>query len=160
MSTICVVVADNFRARIFETTSRTGSLNERQTLLYPEARLRVQDVNSDIPSAAFNSSADKNGQSRHHTSGKTDMRQQQSLRFASDIVKQLKRSQENCAFSSLILVAPSKFLGILRQQLDNNLEQSISYELHKELTQLDVDKIRAHLPIVLPIKNFANAVFA
>jgi len=150
MSAICVLVADNCRARIFDAASRTGSLRERQTILWPEARLRAREIGADAPSSSFNSSADHAGQSKHRTGDKSDIKNQQSIQFANDIVRQLKKSQKTHPFSSLILAAPPKFLGTLRQKLDDNLRDCISFELDKELTQLSADEIRNHLPKILP----------
>jgi protein required for attachment to host cells len=150
MSAICVLVADNSRARIFEALSRTDSLRERLTILCPEARLRACELGVDTPSSAFNSSGDITGQSKHRTGDKTDIKQQQSIGFASDIVKQLKQSRITHPFSSWILAAPPRFLGTLRKKLDDNLRDCISYELDKELTHLSAEDIRSHFPKILP----------
>jgi protein required for attachment to host cells len=56
----------------------------------------------------------------------------------------------------LILIAPPKFLGTLRQKLDENLRNCISYEMDKELTNLTADEIRYHLPRVLPISEMSE----
>jgi protein required for attachment to host cells len=150
MSAICVLVADNYRARIFEAESRKGNLRELQTILCPEARLFARELGTDTPSSALNSSANHTGQSRHRTGDKTDNKHQQSVQFASDIVSQLKKLQITHPFSNLILTAPPKFLGTLRKKLDNNLRNCISFELDKELTQLSADEIRDRLPVILP----------
>jgi protein required for attachment to host cells len=150
MSAICVLVADNCRARIFDAVSRTGSLRERQTILWPEARLHSQKIGADSRSSAFNSSADHAGQSKHRTGDKKDIKNQQAIQFANNIVRQLKQSQKTHPFSSLILAAPPKFLGTLRHKLDDNLRGCISFELDKELTHFSADKIRNHLPKILP----------
>ena len=150
MSAICVLVADNYHARIFEAVGHTGSLRERKTILCPEARLRARELGLDTSSSTFNSIGDNTSQSKHRTKDKMDIKQQQSIRFASDIVKQLQQSRKTNPFSSLILTAPPSFLGTLRKKLDGNLRDCISYELDKKLTHLSADDIRHHLPKILP----------
>jgi protein required for attachment to host cells len=151
MSTICVLVADSNCARIFEAESRKGSLLEQQTIVYPEARLPARELGADAPSSAFNSGGNYAGQSKHRIGNKTDIKKQQSLEFARDIVKQLKKTRMSHPFYSLVLIVPPKFLGTLRQELGDNLRNCISYELDKELTHMSAEEIRHHLPTILPL---------
>jgi protein required for attachment to host cells len=150
MSFICVLVADNCRARIFDVASLTGSLIERKTILWLEASLRAREIDDDSPISAFNSSADNVGQRKHRTGDESGIKNQESILFANDIVKKLSQSQKTNPFCSLILAAPPKFLGTLKQKLDDNLRDCISFELDKELTQLSADEIRDHLTKILP----------
>jgi protein required for attachment to host cells len=52
--------------------------------------------------------------------------------------------------SSLVLVAPAAFLGVLRNRLEATTLESVVLELNKDIVHLDARAIRARLPEFLP----------
>lgn len=148
MHTSWILVADETRGRIFCAESRKGSINELEVLVHPEAKLSNQNLVSD---ASGLNRGGKHGDGQHRLDEKSDLAQHHASQFAKDIVHRLHKARCEKKFSNLVIVSAPKFLGTLRKEINNGLKQHISYELDKDLTKLNADEIRQHLPSPLPI---------
>ena len=114
MEKIWVLVADANRARYFETDSPTGDLRETTDMVHPESRLHERAIRTDKPGRAF----DRSGQGRHALSEQESIREQSAIAFAIEIADHLDNARTKHSFDRLIVVAPPKFLGELRERLD------------------------------------------
>lgn len=151
MSAICILVADNGRARTFTADKRSGPIKEQLTLLDPQASIQPKEITSDLPSSTYSHRiTNKTAYSGHGVTVKGGIHQQTSPLFAKHIDHELNNYQKIFQFTNLLLIAPPHFLGVLRKQLNTSLTNCISFELNKELTHLDTEKIREHLPKILP----------
>ena len=61
MNSTWIIVADASRARFFEASGSSSDIFETETLTHPEGRLHEQDLTSDLPGRAYDSS----GEGRH-----------------------------------------------------------------------------------------------
>jgi len=138
-----VVVADSSRARIFKVDSALGPLQELAALAHPEGRLHAQELTSDLPGRAFDSSGQG---ARHAMEQNIDPKENEALKFARQIAEYLENAQNESQFARLVLVAAPKFLGHLRQSLSNRVITLISQEIDKNLVQQSAEDIRRHLP--------------
>ena len=138
-----VVVADSSRARIFKAESALGPLQELATLAHPEGRLHAQELTSDLPGRAFDSSG-LGG--RHALEQNIDPKENEALKFARQVAEYLENGQSENQFARLVLVAAPKFLGHLRQSLSNGVVALVSQEIDKNLVQQSTEDIRRHLP--------------
>ena len=74
----------------------------------------------------------------------TDWHQMEKERFAEDLAEELKQATFEKRFSELVIVAPAKTLGTLRQQLHKETENCLIGDLDKDLTNhaiQDIEKI-------------------
>ena len=143
MEKIWVLVADANRARYFETDSPTGDLRETTDMVHPESRLHERAIRTDKPGRAF----DRSGQGRHALSERESIREQSAIAFAIEIADHLDNARTKHSFDRLIVVAPPKFLGELRERLDDNVRDLITLELDKDLAHIEkAAEIRTHLP--------------
>ena len=142
MSKVWVVVADEAKARILSTSKSTEPLVEINSLSSPEAHDREQDLVSDKPGRGSNGS----GEGRHAMDEKNTHKEQNALRFAKQLSALLEKNQQSKSYVKLIIVAAPRFLGLLRKELSKGVNELVSLEIDKDLTMMDPQKIREHLP--------------
>ena len=142
MSKPWIVVADQSKARIFTVDNPRGPLQEVEALEHPEGRERIQDLTTDLPGRAFDSSGVGG---RHAMGTSVDPRQQEAIRFAKLIAEHVRSGCIEGRCDRLLLVAGPEFLGLLREHLDTINGIDIS-EIGKNLGQYSSHEIRAHLP--------------
>jgi protein required for attachment to host cells len=142
MSKPWIVVADQSKARIFTVDNPRGPLQEVEALEHPEGRERIQDLTTDLPGRAFDSSGVGG---RHAMGTSVDPRQQEAIRFAKLIAEHVRSGCTQGRCDRLLLVAGPEFLGLLREHLDTINGIDIS-EIGKNLGQYSSHEIRAHLP--------------
>jgi len=145
MKAIQIVVADSARARIFTLSETGGKLQEIADLSHPESRLHDTELSSDLPGRTF----DRHGQGRHGMEQATDPKEREARAFAVEIARYIERSQREHGFDSLVLVAPPKFLGLLRLDLSKAARASLVGELDKNLVEADVKSLERHLSTLL-----------
>ena len=135
---IWVVVADGGAARFFESEKQGASLVERLDLAlhaqppeHPRERLpRVHD---------------RMGPARHNIEPRQYPRDVQEEKFLKDIAAAVSAAAEADTFKSLILCAPPRPLGILREHLSEAALQRLGQVLVKDYVKASVDEIDTHL---------------
>lgn len=145
MSKAWVLVANHTHARVFEAEKRAGTLNEIESLVYPEGRMKGRDVLSDAPGRSF----DSKGQGRHAMAMPTSLRKQGAQKFARDIAHTLERGRQQGRFERLYIVADPSMAGSLRLSLSSPTLATIAGEARKNLVSSDTEEIRAQLPMWL-----------
>jgi len=128
-----VIVADNSRARIFASHDGLNHLTEQDDFVHSEAHLTNQDLVGD----AAGKSRNPHGSLDPATSPK----EHETRTFAKLLAKHLKALHNERHFERLILIAPPKFLGLLRKELHKPLDQLVERTIHKDLTTASVEDI-------------------
>jgi len=146
MNSTWLVVADNSKARFFSMESRTGPIKETKSIVHTEARLHEQDMTSDLPGRG----SGKGGDGTHNYQNKISPKEQENINFAREIATELDKARKENKFKQFVLVAAPAFLGNLRDQMNAQTHKLVSFELAKNLSQLDAAEIRKHLPERLP----------
>ena len=142
MPTTWVVVAESSRARILSTESVQEPLTEIAALDRPEARMREHELTSDTPSRAYVSG----GTRRHGTAEPVSWHEQYVERFAREVGEHLEAARQAGRFDRLILAAPPRFLGLLREELTPATAALVVHEYDKNWLHDGAEKIREHLP--------------
>lgn len=127
-----VMVADATRARLFELDGRNAPLTELQALVWPEARLKGHEIESDRPGRTFDS---RGGGQRHAMEPGINPKQEEATRFAREVVQVLQQGLDGHRFEQLCVMAPPQFLGLLRSAMGTPLKRAVTHELVKDLTQ-------------------------
>lgn len=140
-----VVVAESARARIFAVSDTGGKLREIADLSHPESRLHDRELSSDLPGRSF----DSHGQGRHGMEPATDPKERHAQAFAVEIARHLEQGRNEGGFDSLVLVAPPKFLGLLRSELDKVTRSTVIGELDKNLLEADLKTLARHVSALL-----------
>lgn len=136
MTATWILVADSSRARIFSANKAHQPLHEIGRFEHPEGRAKARDL-----------LAEQQG----NGSGSGDLecaapRRNEALSFARELAEHLRMGRTQGQFERLYIAAAPTFLGLLRSKLDAPTSQLLVDTLDKDLTQLDADAIRKHLP--------------
>ncbi len=75
----------------------------------------------------------------------TDWHQLEKERFAEDLADDLKKASFENRFSELVIVAPAKTLGTIRQALHKETRDCLVADLDKDLTNHDIANIETIL---------------
>lgn len=141
-----VLVADSSRAILYEAPTKAAPLQQREVLVHPEGRLHNGDLVSDAPGRDTGGAP---GLGPRVMDDQVSPKTQESLVFANALVEKLEKGRNANAFDALILVAPPRFLGILRDNLTHELNQMVVETVAKDLVRETPEKIRNHLQTLL-----------
>jgi len=147
MNSTWLIVADNSRARIFSMESRSGPINEIESIVHTEARLHEQNMTSDLPGRG---NSNGGGAGQHAYQDEISPKEQENINFAKEIANELDAARKENKFKQFVLVAAPGFLGNLRHQLNAQTQKLACFELAKNLSHLSAVEIRKHLPERLP----------
>lgn len=137
MQATWVVVAESARARIFFLPEAGGKVTEVADLSHPEARLHDTELASDAPGRSF----DSHGQGRHGMEPPTAPKDREAQLFAGEIARFVDEGLNEGRFESLVLMAPPKFLGLLRRALGSAARRSVAAEIDKNRLGADEETI-------------------
>ncbi|HEY5702653.1 MAG TPA: host attachment protein [Gammaproteobacteria bacterium] len=138
MSLLCVVAGQS-RVRFFIQESAGKPLEEMPGLENPEGRLHKRDLTSDRPGRTF----DSKGATRHAKEQKTDVKKQVAINFVRQITSYLEDRKNE--YNELVLIAPPAFLGLLRENLHENLAKLVTREIDRDIVSSDVKDIQQYL---------------
>ena len=142
-----ILVADGTRARIVRHDGPGFGLKAAFEESFTGVNLANRDIVSDRPGRTFDSA----GQGRHAKEPPTDPRRHLQQSFARDMAALLAKESGRGAFDRLIVVAPPQALGDLRAALPAAVLAKVTGEVNKDLTHLPIDKLGAHLEVVLDL---------
>jgi protein required for attachment to host cells len=144
-----VVVADGSRARFLEPRheSRTLVPASRADMVWPESRERGRDVVTDRAGRAENTA---NRTIRSALDSPSDVHKLEKHRFAAALAEALEDLRQGREYDRLVLVAPPRSLGELRELLSPQVKQWVSQEVAKDLTASSPEALWQALEKVLP----------
>lgn len=147
MSNTRVVVAHDVGARFFVHRGPGKRLEAVSELHDDEARKHVHDLESDRQGRSF----DRAGHGRHAYEPPKDAKDMAIERFARRITQELTQAFDEHRFEGLILVAPARFLGVLKDMLDERVARTLLGTVSKDLPLASADEIAAHLGHIIPV---------
>ena len=134
--TTYIVVADAARARIFTRDALT--LAEKESMVHAEGRLHEGDLVTDGRGDVHESmsttsrSAGEEGAATKHA----------NEQFAKEVAQRLYDARVDNSMEKLIMVAPPKFLGLLRDKLDAPTQKLVIHSLSKDLSKASLNDIQ------------------
>jgi protein required for attachment to host cells len=128
-----VLVADARGARIFSFLEKNGQWTLHDTLKGDGSG--HPDQTSDFGPKA----SEHKGALRGH--GEPNAKETQERRFAHTLAHVLERGHGTKAFAKLVLVAPPKLLGDLRENLSRGLQSAVVSQVHKDYTHSGVEEL-------------------
>lgn len=137
MATTWIIAADESRARVLQVAG-PDRLDEIDDLVNPSGRAQDRELQTDAE-PRFNGHGGVGKPASRSTGGPGSDREAQgavehSVRtFAREVGRYLDRARLDHRFDQLVLVAPPKFLGALRKELDKEVEKLVTDELPKDL---------------------------
>ena len=138
-----IVVAHDAGARVFETHGRGTGLALVEEIEHPEGRARDRDMASDRPGRAFRkNSGDPGRASMSQSEGPHDRAVSD---FARALAEKLKDARTQNRYWRLVLVAPPRFLGLLRSSLDGPTAKLVTASLDKDLASEKTSELAERL---------------
>lgn len=134
--TTYIVVADAARARVF--TRDALKLEEKDSLVHAEGRLHEGDLVTDRSGDVHESTST----TARSAGGESVATQHHETIFAREVADRLYRARVENTLDKLILVAPPRFLGQLRDKLDPPTAKLVIHTLSKDLTKASLADIQ------------------
>lgn len=131
-----IVVADAFKARIFQQDSPKDPAREIESLVHPAARQKTSDLISDSPGAQPNAGSS----GTHGMQEKVTPRQAEDQRFARDVIDRVRHALNDNTIRQFYMAAPPHFLGLLRAAMDDRVSKALAGDLDKNLSGATADE--------------------
>lgn len=147
-----IVAVDERQASFFDASRADGPLTLTGAMQNPTAGLKDIDLESDRPGRRYGGTSGvshgSGGQGGHHhgVDGERSTERHELTQFAKDIAQQIDRDRINHAFDKLVLVAPPRMLGLLRQSLPEPARSVLAGEVSKDVVQMGAEAVRSVVP--------------
>jgi protein required for attachment to host cells len=140
-TTTWILIARRSSAVIFSSHGPGLPMSVVSEIGNPRGRWKNRDIDADRPGRTF----DRRGFGRHAVSTEESPTERIEHEFAARLAEQLDHDRALNAFDRLVLVAPPKLLGVLRDELPNPTRQLVVGELAKDLVDPTPTEVREHL---------------
>ena len=135
-----VVVCDGKKALLLENIGDGKFPNLKTKEVYEHKNLKTREQGSDAPGRAFNSI-----DSARSAMEQTDWHELSERAFLEDLAGRLDAAVTSGETKAVIMVAPPRALGMLRQAYSPHLRQALRAEIDKDFVRLPVYEIERHL---------------
>jgi protein required for attachment to host cells len=135
-----VVVCDGAKALVLENVGDPKFLNLKTKEVYEQDDPKTSEQGTDAPGRTINSV-----NARRSAMEQTDWHDQAEQRFLQGLAAHIDAAVNAGKVKSLIVVAPPRALGVLRQAYSHNLRAALRAEIDKDLVKLPVHEIEKHL---------------
>jgi protein required for attachment to host cells len=135
-----VVVCDGAKALVMENVGDEKFPNLKTLEVHEQPDPMTHEQGTDAPGRAVNSI-----DARRSAMAQTDWHEQQEQRFLRALAGHLDAKINAGKAKTLIIVAPPRALGMLRQEYSHNLKKALRAEIDKDFVKLPVHEIEKHL---------------
>ena len=135
-----VVVCDGKKALVLENAGDEKFLNLKTREVYEHPDLKTRELGTDAPGRAFSSV----GAGRSAVEP-TDWHAQEEDRFLRQLAERLDAAVNAGQAQALIVIAPPRALGVLRQTYSHGLRAALRAEIDKDFVKLPLHEIEKHL---------------
>ena len=135
-----VVVCDGAKALILENVGEPEAPNLKTREVHKQPDRPTHEQGTDEPGRTQSSV----GKARSAVE-QTDWHQRAEDAFLKDLAKKLDRAVTTGATKAIIIAAPPRALGVLREAFTPALRKAIRAEIDKDLVKMPVDEIEKHL---------------
>jgi protein required for attachment to host cells len=135
-----VVVCDGAKALILENAGDAISLNLKTREVHEQVDEKTHEQGTDAPGRSVNSI-----DARRSAMEQTDWHDQAEQKFLTDLSKRLDAAITAGETKSMVLVAPPRALGVIRQACTPNLRNALRAEIDKDYVKMPVHEIEKHL---------------
>lgn len=145
MQTTWVIAADSSRARIFEMDTSNEKLREIEDMINPEGRQDGREVQSDAEGQNFSG----RGLQRNTSQPQQTPIEHDVELFSKEVSRYIDKACDDKRFDSLCVIAPPKFLGLMRDNLGEQARKAVTEEIPKDIAWFegrDIEQyVREHL---------------
>ncbi len=149
MATTWILVAHEAGARLFENHGPGKGLRLLEEVDHPAGRERDGDMDSDRPGRSFRKNS---GDPRRAAMSRSEGPHDRAVSaFARELAEKLRGGRVRSELDRVVLVAPPRFLGLLRAALDGPTSQIVVGSLHKDLAHSDEAELAKHVGEVVAV---------
>ena len=141
-----IVVSDEREANFFDTSRLTGPLTGRGSLQNGAAGLKDSDLETDRPGRRHNGASGVTHGHSHGVDGEKSTERHDIELFAKAVAQRIDADRNRNDFDKLLLIAPPKMLGLLRQSLSTQARSLLAGEVSKDLVRQDGKAILKFIP--------------
>lgn len=142
MQTTWILVADSSRARIFEQQGVDGQLEEIEDFVNPAGRAADSELGADEEGRFIGMGERFQG---HTSEPAATPHEHQTQLFANSVTQYLQHAHSEHRFHHLNLIAPAKFLGLLRADLNKEVLRMVVGEMSREISGWSMHDIEIYL---------------
>jgi protein required for attachment to host cells len=135
-----VVVCDGAKALVLENVGDEVFPNLKTKEVYEQEDPMTHEQGTDAPGRAMNSVG-----SARSAMEQTDWHTQAEHRFLEKLAARLDAAVSAGETTSLVLAAPPRALGVIRQAYSPGLRRALHAEIDKDLVKLPVHEIEKHI---------------
>ena len=135
-----VVVCDGKKALLLENIGDSVFPNLKTKEVYEHEDPKTSEQGSDAPGRASNSVG-----AMRSAMDQTDWHEQAERSFLEDLAGRLDAAVTSGEAKAIVMVAPPRALGMLRQAYSPHLRQALRAEIDKDFVRMPVHEIEKHL---------------
>ena len=135
-----VVVCDGAKALILENAGDGMHPNLKTKEVHEQADAKTHEQGTDAPGRSVNSVG-----ARRSAMEQTDWHEQDAQRFLCELAGRLDAAVTAGETKAVIVVAPPRALGVLRQAYSDGLRGAVRAEIDKDYVKMPVHEIEKHL---------------
>lgn len=142
-----ILVADGGRARLLQNDGPGKGISSVAGTDYVNDVIPDREILSDRPGRSFDSA----GEGRHAMEAPSSPQRVSKAAFAKHVMEDLESKRAAGAFDRLLIIAPPRALGDLRQHFTQKLKDALVGEVNKDWLHLRdeelVDQLGAYLAV-------------
>jgi protein required for attachment to host cells len=135
-----VVVCDGAKALVLENVGDEVHPNLKTRQVYEQKAPKTHEQGTDAPGRALQSVGAKRSAMEQ-----TDWHEQDEQHFLTDLVRKLDAAVTAGDAKAIVIVAPPRALGVIRQTYSPRLKEALRAEIDKDLVKMPVHEIEKHL---------------
>lgn len=149
MATTWILVAHEAGARLFENHGPGKGLELIEEVEHAAGRERDREITSDRPGRSFRKNS---GDPRRAAMSSSQGPHERAVaNFARELAQRLQHGRTQNRFERLVLVAPPRFLGLLRSSIDTPTSHLVVGSLDKDLATTKEAELIEHLGGVVAV---------
>jgi protein required for attachment to host cells len=142
MRTTWILIADSSRARIFEKKEREKHLTEVEDFVDAEGRATSKELRTDGRGRFYGKGERDQG---HTAEPAVSPVEHENDLFAHTLARCLDDARKANRYDRLYLIAPPKFLGLIRASLDDEVKKMVHGELQKDISTLSAQEVEGYV---------------
>ena len=142
MRTTWILIADSSRARIFEKKEHEKHLEEVEDFVDSEGRATSNELRTDGRGRFYGKGEREQG---HTAEPAVSPVEHENDLFAHTLARYLDDARKTNRYDRLYLVAPPKFLGLIRANLEDEVKKMVHGELQKDISTLSVQEVEGYV---------------
>lgn len=136
-----IIVADGSRARAVMNAGPGTGLKDLGAEMFSANTAPTREIGSDRPGRVYDSA----GAGRHAVTPRADGHVFEKTRFAKEVAAGLNKAALENLFDRLVLIAPAKTLGDLRNAINAQVQERVTTELVQDYTHLSLSELEKRL---------------